>query len=51
MAAGLFYGMADCPLADDCPSFDERIEGMGCQHYGNKGGAGGVTTTTCPSTS
>ena len=31
--------MADCPLADDCPSFDERIEGMGCQHYGNKGGA------------
>jgi len=42
MAAGLFYGMADCPLADDCPSFDERIEGMGCQHYGNKGGAGVV---------
>ena len=38
-AAGLPYGMADCPLADDCPSFDERIEGMGCQHYGNKGGA------------
>ena len=36
---GLPYGMADCPLADDCPSFDERIEGMGCQHYGNKGGA------------
>ena len=31
--------MADCPLADDCPSFDERIEGMGGQHYGNKGGA------------
>ncbi|EMA66244.1 deoxyribonuclease/rho motif-related TRAM [Halorubrum aidingense JCM 13560] len=31
--------MADCPLADDCPSFDERINGMGCQHYGNKGGA------------
>jgi predicted RNA-binding protein with TRAM domain len=31
--------MADCPLADECPSFDERIEGMGCQHYGNKGGA------------
>ncbi|MGM0448210.1 MAG: TRAM domain-containing protein [Methanobacteriota archaeon] len=31
--------MADCPLADDCPSFDERIQGMGCQHYGNKGGA------------
>ena len=38
-AAGLAYGMADCPLADDCPSFDERIQGMGCQHYGNKGGA------------
>jgi predicted RNA-binding protein with TRAM domain len=38
-AGGLPYGMADCPLADDCPSFDERIEGMGCQHYGNKGGA------------
>ncbi len=31
--------MADCPLADECPSFDERITGMGCQHYGNKGGA------------
>ena len=31
--------MADCPLADDCPEFDERIQGMGCQHYGNKGGA------------
>jgi predicted RNA-binding protein with TRAM domain len=31
--------MADCPLADECPSFDERIAGMGCQHYGNKGGA------------
>jgi len=31
--------MADCPLADECPSFDERIQGMGCQHYGNKGGA------------
>ena len=31
--------MADCPLADDCPSFDERIAGMGCQHYGTKGGA------------
>ncbi|SEH61775.1 Predicted RNA-binding protein, contains TRAM domain [Halopenitus malekzadehii] len=31
--------MADCPLADDCPSFEERIQGMGCQHYGNRGGA------------
>ncbi|QLD85336.1 TRAM domain-containing protein [Natronomonas halophila] len=31
--------MADCPLADDCPSFSERVEGMGCQHYGDRGGA------------
>ena len=31
--------MADCPLADECPSFSERIDGMGCQHYGNRGGA------------
>jgi predicted RNA-binding protein with TRAM domain len=31
--------MADCPLADDCPQFSERIEGMGCQHYGDRGGA------------
>jgi predicted RNA-binding protein with TRAM domain len=31
--------MADCPLADECPSFQERIEGMGCQHYGDRGGA------------
>jgi predicted RNA-binding protein with TRAM domain len=31
--------MADCPLADDCPSYSERIEGMGCQHYGDRGGA------------
>jgi predicted RNA-binding protein with TRAM domain len=31
--------MADCPLADDCPSFSERITGMGCQHYGDRGGA------------
>lgn len=31
--------MADCPLADECPSFSERITGMGCQHYGNRGGA------------
>lgn len=30
--------MADCPLADDCPSFSERIKGMGCQHYGDRGG-------------
>jgi predicted RNA-binding protein with TRAM domain len=30
--------MPDCPLADDCPSFSERIEGMGCQHYGDRGG-------------
>ncbi|WP_058367333.1 TRAM domain-containing protein [Haloparvum sedimenti] len=31
--------MANCPLADDCPQFEEQIQGMGCQHYGNKGGA------------
>ena len=31
--------MPDCPLAEDCPSFSERIEGMGCQHYGDRGGA------------
>jgi predicted RNA-binding protein with TRAM domain len=31
--------MAQCPLADDCPIFSERIEGMGCQHYGDRGGA------------
>jgi predicted RNA-binding protein with TRAM domain len=31
--------MADCPLADDCPQFTERIEGMGCTHYGDRGGA------------
>jgi predicted RNA-binding protein with TRAM domain len=31
--------MADCPLADECPSFSERIEGLGCQHYGDRGGA------------
>ncbi|MDZ7729791.1 MAG: TRAM domain-containing protein [Natrialbaceae archaeon] len=30
--------MADCPLADDCPSFSERIAGMGCSHYGDRGG-------------
>ncbi len=31
--------MPNCPLADDCPSFSERINGMGCQHYGDRGGA------------
>ena len=31
--------MPDCPLADECPSFSERLEGLGCQHYGNRGGA------------
>ncbi|WP_423743649.1 TRAM domain-containing protein (plasmid) [Haladaptatus sp. SPP-AMP-3] len=31
--------MPDCPLADDCPSFEERINGMGCHHYGDRGGA------------
>ena len=31
--------MPDCPLADECPSFSERISGMGCQHYGDRGGA------------
>jgi len=31
--------MPDCPLSEDCPSFEERIQGMGCQHYGNRGGA------------
>lgn len=30
--------MPECPLADDCPNFTERIAGMGCQHYGNRGG-------------
>ncbi|MFB6107313.1 MAG: TRAM domain-containing protein [Haloplanus sp.] len=30
--------MANCPLADDCPSFSERIQGMGCQHYGDRAG-------------
>ena len=30
--------MADCPIAEECPSFSERIEGMGCQHYGDRGG-------------
>ncbi|TQQ82966.1 TRAM domain-containing protein [Halonotius terrestris] len=32
--------MPNCPLAEDCPSFSERIQGMGCQHYDeNRGGA------------
>ena len=31
--------MPDCPLADDCPQFSERMQGMGCQHYGDRGGA------------
>ena len=31
--------MANCPLADDCPQFQEHIQGMGCQHYGDRGGA------------
>ena len=30
--------MPNCPLADECPSFSERIEGMGCTHYGDRGG-------------
>jgi len=30
--------MPDCPLADECPSFSERIEGMGCTHHGDRGG-------------
>ena len=30
--------MANCPLADECPSFSERIDGMGCQHFGDRGG-------------
>jgi len=30
--------MATCPLADDCPYFSEQIDGMGCQHYGDRGG-------------
>ena len=31
--------MADCPLAEECPSYSERVAGMGCQHYGDRGGA------------
>lgn len=30
--------MPECPLADECPRFSERIEGMGCQYYGDRGG-------------
>ena len=30
--------MPECPLADECPSFQEQIEGMGCQHYGDRSG-------------
>ena len=31
--------MPECPLADDCPRYSERIQGMGCQYYGDRGGA------------
>ncbi|CAJ53356.1 TRAM domain-containing protein [Haloquadratum walsbyi] len=31
--------MSECPLADDCPRYSERISGMGCQYYGDRGGA------------
>lgn len=31
--------MSDCPLADECPRFSERINGMGCQYYGDRAGA------------
>ncbi|SFR34402.1 TRAM domain-containing protein [Halogeometricum limi] len=31
--------MSDCPLADDCPRYSERINGMGCQYYGDRAGA------------
>jgi predicted RNA-binding protein with TRAM domain len=30
--------MSDCPLADDCPRFSERVAGMGCQSYGDRSG-------------
>ncbi|MFB6095263.1 MAG: TRAM domain-containing protein [Halodesulfurarchaeum sp.] len=30
--------MPNCPLADECPNFSERIDGMGCQHFGDRGG-------------
>jgi predicted RNA-binding protein with TRAM domain len=31
--------MSECPLADDCPRYSERINGMGCQYYGDRAGA------------
>ena len=31
--------MSDCPLADDCPRYSERINGMGCQYYGDRAGS------------
>ncbi|ELZ30452.1 tRNA(uracil-5)-methyltransferase [Halogeometricum pallidum JCM 14848] len=31
--------MSDCPLADECPRYSERINGMGCQYYGDRAGA------------
>ncbi|MDZ7746694.1 MAG: TRAM domain-containing protein [Halobacteriales archaeon] len=31
--------MSGCPLADQCPQFQEQIKGMGCAHYGDRGGA------------
>ena len=31
--------MPECPLADECPRYSERIDGMGCQYYGDRGGA------------
>lgn len=30
--------MPNCPLSDECPSFSEQIDGMGCQHFGDRGG-------------
>jgi len=40
--------MPDCPLADECPSFSERIEGMGCTHYGDRGGKEGCNHYSQP---
>ncbi|WP_363467914.1 TRAM domain-containing protein [Halogeometricum borinquense] len=31
--------MSDCPLANDCPRYSERINGMGCQYYGDRAGS------------
>lgn len=31
--------MSDCPLADECPRYSQRINGMGCQYYGDRAGA------------